>query len=187
MSETITCGCGEVFSPEGEPGTEVRCPRCFQSMRIPPRDVAQTLGYRGLGGSSGLVTQRAVDLLGQTSIWVRIMSILMFVGAGLMVLGGGVIFAVGMMGRGGPGELPAFVGCIYIPFGLLYIVPGLFLWRYATYSKAYAIQRHESHLEGALQAQKSFWKFVAILALVMIGLYLLMIPIVIIGAIAAHR
>jgi hypothetical protein len=186
MADTVTCGCGETFVPEGAPGSEARCPRCFQTLLVPLREIVEPLAYRGLGASSGMMTQRATDLLGQTSIWVRIMSILMFVASGFMLLASAVLVIVSFAAGPARDKPPAFLACVYIPIAILYIIPALFLWRYARHSKAYARARHESSLEEALQAQKSFWKFVAISALIVLAIYMVLIPIVIIAAAMNH-
>lgn len=123
----------------------------------------------GDAGQAGpVVTHTVLTLLAQTQPWVRFLSVLGFILAGLMVLVG-LIAGVVMMGRG-PGSVIFF---IYVPMSLLYFIPSLFLFRYA--SRIAELRRTGSvaHLEEALAAQKSFWKFVGIAMLVVIALYLL--------------
>jgi hypothetical protein len=99
-----------------------------------------------------------------------------------MVLGGVFIAVGGLSGpRGGGPE--SVVGCVYIPFALLYIVPAIFLWRYAGHSKAFSISRDSMNLENAIQAQKSFWKFTAVTAIVVMAIYAVIIVLAIAAAV----
>ena len=96
-----------------------------------------------------------------------------------MMILGGLAFA-GMMafgGAGGPfaGGMGIGMAAIYLIMGLLYIFPGIFLVRYATKINALLSSPTTAALEAALVAQKSFWKFVGISVLVVIGMYLLIV------------
>jgi len=155
---------------------------------IPAVPAAVTsLSYQAPSPENPMITWQAIQLVGQTTLWVRIMSVLMFIGAGFMVLASLLIIFVAVATSSRRGDTPpVFLGCIYIPMAILYIIPAIFLWRYATNTKAFASLRQIQYLEAALQAQKSFWKFVAITALIMIGLYLLVIVLAIIVAVAAR-
>ena len=113
-----------------------------------------------------VVTPTVLAMLSQTQPWVRFLSVLGFIVSGLMVLGGLIAF-VATMGRG-----VGFIFLMYIPMGLLYFFPSLFLFRYASRIANLRMTRGVEQLEDALAAQKSFWKFVGIAALIVISLYL---------------
>jgi hypothetical protein len=71
--------------------------------------------------------------------------------------------------------------------GVLYFLPALLLFRYASRINDLWTNRSVRALEDALEAQKSFWKFVGILMLVVIVLYLLVIVFAFMaGAMHAH-
>jgi hypothetical protein len=188
MSIAFSCSCGEPLNAdEVQAGADVTCPRCGAAVRVPSAGNPQLLGYVSPVTGTATVTPMAIDMLRQTSPWVRIMSILMFIGAGFMLVAAALVLAVGLLVKRRGGDVPPmFLSCIYVPAALLYIAPAIFLWRFATHSKAFAITRHEQSLELALQAQKSFWKYVAITALIVIALYLLIIVVVIAIAILNH-
>ena len=120
------------------------------------------------GGGAGPQFDGAAEMLRQTRPWVRLVSIMMFVGAAFMVLAGGFMMlggaAAGMGTELGPmaGAPVAIMGVIYIAMALLYIVPATYLWQYAGRSQEFDLQRSASALTSALQAQKSFWKFCGI-------------------------
>lgn len=132
------------------------------------------------------LTAGMIDSLRKTRPWVRFLSILGFVAAGLMVLAGVGVSIFGLVDGGessGPfgGALMVGVGVLYVLFALLYIVPSRYLSRYASAIKtAVASPSKTAAVEEALRYQKSFWKFVGIIMLVMLLLY----PLAIIAAIA---
>jgi hypothetical protein len=133
------------------------------------------LGYHS-GGGGGPVTPRTVELLRQTKPWVRLMSILLFLIGGLFVVFG-LIFMVGMTALGGMrgGGAGAVLGLVYVALAALYVVPGLFLSRYASRISILVGSGRADDLESALEAQKSFWKFVGIAVAVVIGFYVVIL------------
>ncbi|WAC21917.1 DUF5362 family protein [Luteolibacter sp. SL250] len=60
----------------------------------------------------------------------------------------------------------------YILIALLYIYPGLKLWKYANRITGFASTGAEVDLEMALNEQRAFWKFAGISIIVMIALYI---------------
>jgi hypothetical protein len=133
--------------------------------------------------AAGTVTDLAVDLLRQTRPWVLFLSVLCFLGSGLML-----IVAVGMIGlsvfvtsAAAAGKFPeALVGFIYLPLAFIYVYPGLKLWKYGSAIGQLLQSRSAPDLERALAEQKSFWKYSGIAAIVAMVLYI----VVIIGAVA---
>ncbi|HLA83874.1 MAG TPA: hypothetical protein VJL29_03690 [Thermoguttaceae bacterium] len=135
------------------------------------------------GGNPDPTLDRSVDMLRQTKPWVRFISVVTFLGSALMVLVGAF-----MMLGGAAGATPGFgvgVGIVYIVMALIYIIPALFLWMYADRIALFVRERSTVALASALEAQKSFWKFVGILMLVFIALYAVGIFLAIIVGVAA--
>lgn len=144
--------------------------------------------------SDALVTQGVLQQLAGTKPWVRFMSVMMFVGAGLMLLGAvGMLLAGGAMAAGGkPGLLPAgaMVGIVilYALLALVYIYPALKLWSYASKIGALLISGSSMDLEAALSQQRSFWKFLGIMMIAIFVLYILfIIGIAVFGGLAAMK
>ncbi len=137
------------------------------------QSAAQSLSY-STGGV--MATARAMDLLRQTKPWARLMGVVAIVMSGLiMVLG---LALIGMSGANprvfGPmAGVGAIGGVIYIGLGAIYIIPGIFLNRYATLIGTALRSNRSEDLEGALQAQKSFWKFVGIFTTIILSIYVL--------------
>lgn len=142
------------------------------------------LAYEPSGGQAQelVISPRVLDLLRQTKPWVRLFSVLMFIGIGFMTLGV-VSWGIIMMGvasssssRNG-GEFAALGVVGMLIFGgviLLYLFPAIYLGRYASRIAALLQFGRQQDLESALEAQKSFWKFLGVLILCVVGLYLLM-------------
>jgi hypothetical protein len=137
----------------------------------PYRSPSEIVDEPIVGDDAGqVVTPTVLAMLRQTQPWVRFLSVLGFIFSVLMVLGG-LVGLLNPISR--PGIGPVFL--IYIPMGLLYFVPSLYLFRYA--SRIANLRRTHSvnQLEDALAAQKSFWKFVGIMAIIVIVIYVVAI------------
>jgi hypothetical protein len=148
------------------------------------------LSYQTPGGMDTPVSPRALEMLRQTKPWVRFISVLTFIVAGLMALGGFgmLVGGVAMQRRGGIG-VSGFAMVVYVATACFYAIPAVFLGRFASRIADLLQTRRSSDLEAALEAQKSFWRFVGILTLIAIGLWVLFVLIMVIGVVgvAASR
>jgi hypothetical protein len=120
-----------------------------------------------------VVSESALGYLQATRPWVKFLAIVGFVFMGLMVLVGLMMTLAFSAVPQQPGMPPAFgpiFGTLYIVMAGIYLMPCLFMHRYA---KAIAAipSAGQGALEEALKQQKSFWKFMGILMLVMLCLY----------------
>jgi len=110
------------------------------------------------------VPDSVVQLLGQTRPWVKLMAVLAFV-----VLGFSLLALLGFyLAAGASKTLTSFLPLLLM--GSLYMPAALFLWRYADSIRQVQGGGGQAALESALRNQKSFWKYVGILACVMIAL-----------------
>jgi hypothetical protein len=115
---------------------------------------------------------RIPDILRRTAPWVRLMSVVLFISCAFMMVGG-LIFAIALgaglaasSGRPG-GAVPAVVvALVYCGMGLVNLIPAVFLMRFAGRAKAYVTAQTIDHLEQALDAQRSYWKFMGIFMIV---------------------
>ena len=69
--------------------------------------------------------------------------------------------------------------------GLLYIFPSLFLFRYASGIASMLKEDAVRGMESALAAQKSFWRFVGILTVIVLCIYAVVLAVVVVGGIIA--
>jgi hypothetical protein len=145
-----------------------------------------------------MVTERIYDVLGRTKPWVRLMAVLGFIGAGFMLLGGvfmllggGIMAAAASSGHGSSGAMGAlpFAGfqvvlaIFYLAIGALYLFPSLKLWKYGTWIGQMLLSRAVTDLEEALEQQRSFWKFLGIMALAIMALYAVLVVVFAITAV----
>jgi hypothetical protein len=106
-----------------------------------------------------------VPPLQRTQPWVRFLAVMGFIVAGLTVFVG---VMAGVAGAA-TGRLETLaLMAVYPIIGVLYIFPSLYLLRYADRIKAYLASGQEADLAGALDAQRSFWKFAGVYTVVCI-------------------
>ncbi len=122
------------------------------------------------------VTNSMIASMRSTKPWTQFLAIIGFVGVGFMILfGAGFAFFANMLPQQ-KNSPPAFIGFVYILFSVLYFIPAFYLYKYASSIGNFLKNNGAIDLESALSYQKSFWKFVGILAL--IGLVLAVLSIV---------
>lgn len=121
------------------------------------------------------LTPLAQDYLDRTRPWVRLMSIVTFAAAVLMVLVGAGMLVFSLVGAAwvsepsnpfGSAVFGSLMALCYVCLALVYVFPGLYLHRYAS---AIGLLRRNPDalvLQDALEHQKSFWRFVGILTVI---------------------
>ncbi len=132
-------------------------------------------------------TPGMVQALRETKPWVRFLSILGFVGCGLMFLAGLVVAIAGAFTEDAfGGGFGALLGLVYFVMGALWILPLVHLHKYANAITPVTQGAGANAIEGALARQRSFWRTVGIMTLVFIGLYFVTIFVaVIVGMIGS--
>jgi hypothetical protein len=159
----------EASAPDIQPMVPIR-----EAQSVPPAIETQPV----------VLTADAQLYLSQTGPWVRLLSIMLFIGAGLLIMTGASLVLMGLagmdssMGSLGSSPLPngviVLIGPIYVVMALLiYILPGIFLFRYASAIKAMKSDPSSPALEDALRHQKTFWRYLGITAIVMLGIAVL--------------
>jgi len=151
----------------------------------------QTGDYRSsYPSSTGYVSPGVIQALAGTKPWVRLCSIMGFIGAGFMILGGLMMIAGGAIGgmssssMRGMGGFQTLTGVIYLVLSVMYLFPSLKLWKYGTAILRLMSSRSAADLEQALEEQRGFWKFVGILMLVFAVMMVLAFVVGIITAVA---
>jgi hypothetical protein len=131
------------------------------------------------GGNADAVSPSTIALLSGTKPWVRFMSVLMWIGVAFMLLAGAGMGLVSVMGAAKSASTGPFGGAefivlavIYGVMAFVYIFPAIKLWKYANRIGSLGSTRSVVDLDAALNEQRSFWKFVGIMTIIMISLYL---------------
>lgn len=137
------------------------------------------------------VSDGTVTLLQQTKPWVTFLSVMAFLGAAFMLLGGiGMMFVGAAMPSTGPRSNSPFpvwaLGLVYLPMGALYVYPGMKLWAFSSAIGRLVASRSVMDLESALGQQKSFWKFSGITTIILMAVYgVFVVGMVIVGVTTA--
>ena len=121
------------------------------------------------------VTDSMMDSMRSIKPWTKLLAILGFVGVGLMVLFGVAFMVFANMLQQQKNAPPPALGYIYILLSILYFFPAFYLYKYSASIGAFLKSNGSLDLESALSYQKSFWKFVGIVALIGMGLGVLAI------------
>ena len=112
------------------------------------------------------VTDSMMDSMRSIRPWTKLLAILGFVAVGFMVLLGAafmVFTSTFQQQKNGP---PPSLGFIYILFSILYFMPAYYLYKYSASIGDFLKSNGSLDLESALSYQKSFWKFMGIVAVV---------------------
>lgn len=121
-----------------------------------------------------------IGFLKETSSWTYFLSILGFIGIGLMLLFG-VFFSVAMslMPGGNPYEAMgmdmnmSYFGIVYVVMALFYFFPVLYLFNFSRKMKSALATNNNDDLSAAFSNLKSHYKFLGIFTIAIMSLYIL--------------
>lgn len=123
------------------------------------------------------------NYLSETAKWGRFLSILGFICCGLLILLGlffGTFFsrfssgsAYGVNSPYATGYVAGMIWVFYLLAAILYFFPCLFLFRFSGKMKKALAANDQVDLTGAFQNLKSLFRFVGILTIIVLGLYVL--------------
>ena len=139
----------------------------------------QASSHSAYPASNGIVTRAVIDALAATRPWVRLCSVLGFIGAGFMILAALAIMVTGTVGALSSRDavpfagFPIIIGFFYLVMAALYLVPSLKLWKYGSAIVRLMSSNAVADLEAALDQQRGFWKFVGIMMIIMIAFMVL--------------
>lgn len=141
------------------------------------------------GGAADAVSPSTIAQLAGTKPWVRFMSVLMWIVICLIIL---AVIAVGIAMTMGASKVIGTQELIIIgAYGVMiffYIYPAVKMWKFANRVKSLMETRSLVDLDAALTEQRRLWKFVGILTIIMICIYLVaIIGFVALGAGAALK
>ena len=120
-----------------------------------------------------------------TGKWARVLAILGFIVVGIMVLGSfsmGSILRLYGVSENNPmtGAMSVGITLFYLMLAAVYFIPILYLFRFSDYAGSAIRLKDEDSLRNAFRYLNAHYRFVGIMALVLIGFYVLMIIAVII-------
>lgn len=136
------------------------------------------------------LSNNILGMLKETTNWTYFLSIIGFIGIGLMLLVGIVMSAVmgSMSNEFNPyqsiGFSPAYIGLIYVIMAAFYFFPVLYLFNFSRKMKAALRTKSNDDLTAAFSNLKSHYKFLGIFTIVVISIYVLILFFAMIGAAA---
>jgi Family of unknown function (DUF5362) len=150
-----------------------------------PTSSAVSMNY----SSNVVVADEVMAELAATKPWVRFMSVMLWIGAGflvliglVMLLGGGAMWTSvngvkTTTSLNAPNMMGFMVGMaiFYVLLAFLYIYPAMKLWKYASRIGDLLAAPSSMGLAAALKEQKSFWKFLGIMVIAIFVLYFVII------------
>jgi uncharacterized membrane protein len=137
------------------------------------------------------IDQEAHSYLSETARWAKFLAIVGFVTCGLIAI---VAFVIGPLlysttfsslsangsGLGAAGG--AMVTALYLAIAVLYFFPCLFLFHLSVRLKAALRDNDQVRLTSSLKSQKTLFKYVGIMTLVILSLYAVILVVAVIGA-----
>jgi len=115
------------------------------------------------------------EFLTETAKWANFLSILGFIGIGLMVIAALFMLVLGASSSFGPIGGGALVSIFYFIIAGFYFVPINYLYKFSSNMKNAIRTNNQASLTTSFEYIKSHYKFIGILTIVMIGFYILMI------------
>lgn len=119
----------------------------------------------------------AKNLLNESARWGKILAIVGFVSIGLLVI---VALFMGAYLGSMPEDLTglgsggvAMISVIYIVFAIIYFFPALYLYRFSSHTLSGVKNNSDELIIDGLRNLKSMMKYVGILTLIIIGLYVI--------------
>lgn len=129
--------------------------------------------------------------LNTTQKWAKFLAILGFIGVGIMFIAGIVVTlmggALGFLAEATPSPMVfGSLGLVYVALAVLYFFPLLYLWRFASNVKNTIVYNAQNFAEKAFFNLMAHYRFVGILMIILISLYLLIFVGIIIFSMASY-
>lgn len=128
-----------------------------------------------------VLTSKSKSFLREISKWTFFFAIIGFIGIAFLVLGAillGTVYApmLNMVGKQqGVDSISLVVMIIYLVMALLYFMPVLYLFKFSRKMKLALANKNDDILADAFENLKSHYKFIGVLTIIIISLYVLLI------------
>lgn len=121
---------------------------------------------------TGEVSEQVIETLYRTRGWVRFISVLGLIFCALLVIAG-ITMIVRTSGDEMMETLGLITGVSYFLSAVFYLYPCIRLYQFSSIIGLLRENRHESNLVAALEAQRSFWKYLGVMTLLLFCLAIL--------------
>jgi len=137
-------------------------------------------------------TRQAQGFYREASKWATFLSIMGFIATALLVLVGLMMFALGdafgdsMAGNPMAGFMTGgILGVFYLVFAALNFFPALYMYKFASKTREALYNNDTNTLTASFENLKSYFKFTGIVVISVIGIYVLIFILAIVGAVGA--
>ncbi|WP_294214977.1 DUF5362 family protein [uncultured Chryseobacterium sp.] len=117
--------------------------------------------------------------LAEAAKWTTFLAILGYIGIGFMILAAVFMMFVGASMSSYNSVMPMGGGLVfslvYLVIAALYFIPVNYLYRFGSHMKTAVNSNNQASLTQAFEYLKSHYKFIGILTIIMVGLYILAI------------
>jgi hypothetical protein len=161
----------------------------------------QTQTPIGEGNQSSLfelsIDHESYSHLSETARWAKFLAIVGFITCGIIVI---MSFFIGSIlassafsayGNGGSGGLSAiggaFITAVYLIIAVIYFFPCLFLYHFSVRLKTALKTNDQTKLNQSLKSQKTLFKYVGVMTIIVLSFYALALLILGLSAIFATR
>ncbi len=149
--------------------------------------------------SQSAVSAAVVDQLRRTRGWVLFFGVMFWIGTVFLCLGGLAMIGMGLfsgaiaasgeqtldsLGAGIGAATFVGMGVLYLVLAMLYIYPATRLTKYASRIRDLMNAPAEQNLVAALNEQRAFWKFVGVMTISMMALYIVGIVVMVVVGVA---
>ena len=134
------------------------------------------------------MSEEALYFLESAGKWAKFMAVLGFIAVGFMILGGlGIMAAGSMLGEmGGASFMPVrMLGPIYLVLAGIYFLPVLYLWRFAAHATNGLAQNRPEALTESMRYLRAHYRFLGIMTIGLIGMYIVGIAVTVIFGVSA--
>ena len=117
-----------------------------------------------------IITQDTVASLDRMVYWAKSLSILGFIGVGFMLIGA---ISIAFIGNNLLGPEASGISLIYLVFAVIYFTPMYYLFQFSKHGRKGLSQKSQHHTDQGLIYLAAHYKFIGILAVVLLSLYVL--------------
>ncbi len=133
-------------------------------------DLNQTNPTESLNNESLIMTKDTLGSLDRIIYWAKFLSILGFIGVAFMLIGA---LSIALVGNSIMGSEVAGISVVYLVFVAIYFMPMYYLFKFATHARQGLTHKSQYETDQGLIYLAAHYKFIGIMAIVLLSLYVL--------------
>ena len=130
------------------------------------------------------LNSRSKSFLRETAKWTKFLSIMGFIGMGLMIIFSffaGTIFENLPNAQPMPIDMGMTLTITYLILAVIYFFPIYYLFQFSNKMKAALLTKNDDTLSDAFEVLKSHYKFVGVFTIIILSLYVLLFVVAMLG------